>query len=43
MCSSWKKTFTLVPLAPLTVISPHSVMRSYVDAYNHCCHHTHNT
>jgi hypothetical protein len=22
MCNPWKKTFTLVPLAPLTVISP---------------------
>jgi hypothetical protein len=22
MCNPWKRTFTLVPLAPLTVISP---------------------
>jgi hypothetical protein len=43
MCSFWKRTFTLVPLVPLIVISPHSVMCSYVGAYNHHCHHTHNT
>jgi hypothetical protein len=23
MCSPWKRTFTLAPLAPLTAISPH--------------------
>jgi hypothetical protein len=23
MCSPWKRTFTLAPLVPLTMISPH--------------------
>jgi hypothetical protein len=23
MCNPWKRTFTLAPLAPLTVTSPH--------------------
>jgi hypothetical protein len=42
MCNSWKMTFTLVPLAPLTMIASHNVVHSYVSAYNHYCHHTHN-
>jgi hypothetical protein len=26
MCNPWKKTFTLVPLAPLTMISPYTIL-----------------
>jgi hypothetical protein len=28
MCNPWKKTFTLVPQAPLTMISPHVALKS---------------
>ncbi len=28
ICNPWKKTFTLVPQAPLTMISPHVALKS---------------
>jgi hypothetical protein len=28
MCNPWKRTFTLVPLAPLTMFSPKTILQS---------------